>query len=66
MLIFSGNDAGHFKEELAPVTVTVKRQEVVVNTDEHPRPQTTMQSLTKLPPVFKKDGLVTAGSASVC
>ncbi|XP_034189597.2 yippee interacting protein 2 [Osmia lignaria lignaria] len=60
----AGNDAGHFKEELAPITVTVKRQEVVVNTDEHPRPQTTTQSLAKLPPVFKKDGLVTAGSAS--
>ncbi|KOC70732.1 3-ketoacyl-CoA thiolase, mitochondrial [Habropoda laboriosa] len=60
----AANDAGRFKEEIAPVTVTVKRQDVVVNTDEHPRPQTTIQSLTKLAPVFKKDGLVTAGSAS--
>ena len=34
------------------------------DTDEHPRPQTTMQSLAKLPPVFKKDGTVTAGNAS--
>lgn len=33
--------------------------------DEHPRPQTTMESLTKLPPVFKKNGTVTAGNASV-
>ncbi|XP_048265160.1 3-ketoacyl-CoA thiolase, mitochondrial [Bombus terrestris] len=63
----AANDAGRFKEELAPVTVTVKKQDVVVSTDEHPRPQTTSQSLAKLPPVFKKDGLVTAGSASgVC
>ncbi|XP_012149244.1 yippee interacting protein 2 [Megachile rotundata] len=63
----AANDAGRFKEELAPVTVTIKKQEVVVNVDEHPRPQTTPQSLAKLPPVFKKDGLVTAGSASgVC
>lgn len=60
----AANDAGRFKEELAPVTVTVKKQEVVVNTDEHPRPQTTAQSLAKLAPVFKKDGIVTAGSAS--
>lgn len=44
----------------------MKKQDVVVSTDEHPRPQTTSQSLAKLPPVFKKDGLVTAGSASVC
>ncbi|XP_043260251.1 3-ketoacyl-CoA thiolase, mitochondrial isoform X1 [Colletes gigas] len=60
----AANDAGRFKEELAPVTVKVKKQEVVVDKDEHPRPQTTIQSLTKLAPVFKKDGLVTAGSAS--
>ncbi|CAK9802506.1 3-ketoacyl-CoA thiolase, mitochondrial [Anthophora quadrimaculata] len=60
----AANDAGRFKEEIAPVTVTMKRQDVVVNIDEHPRPQTTIQSLTKLAPVFKKDGLVTAGSAS--
>ena len=60
------NDAGRFKEELAPVTITVKKQDVVVNTDEHPRPRTTPESLAKLPSIFKKDGLVTAGSASVC
>ncbi|XP_076639690.1 yippee interacting protein 2 [Colletes latitarsis] len=60
----AANDAGRFKEELAPVTVKVKKQNVVVDKDEHPRPQTTLQSLTKLAPVFKKDGLVTAGSAS--
>lgn len=33
--------------------------------DEHPRPDTTMEDLQKLPPVFKKDGVVTAGNASV-
>lgn len=44
----------------------MKKQDVVISTDEHPRPQTTSQSLAKLPPVFQKDGLVTAGSASVC
>lgn len=44
----------------------MKKQDVVISTDEHPRPQTTSQSLAKLSPVFKKDGLITAGSASVC
>ncbi|XP_076281921.1 yippee interacting protein 2 [Lasioglossum baleicum] len=60
----AANDAGRFKEELAPVTVKVKKQDVVVDIDEHPRPKTTTESLAKLAPVFQKDGLVTAGSAS--
>ncbi|XP_012522043.1 3-ketoacyl-CoA thiolase, mitochondrial [Monomorium pharaonis] len=60
----AANDAGHFKEEIAPVQVKIKKQDTAVSVDEHPRPQTTMESLTKLKPVFKKDGLVTAGSAS--
>ena len=60
----AANDAGRFKEELAPVTVKAKKQDVVVTTDEHPRPQTTLQNLSKLSSVFKKDGIVTAGSAS--
>lgn len=47
------------------MTLTVKRKEVKMDTDEHPRPQTTLEGLQKLKPVFKKDGLVTAGSASV-
>lgn len=59
------NDAGYFKEELTPVTVMVKRKEVVVDVDEHPKPQTTLENLAKLPTVFKKDGVVTAGSSSV-
>lgn len=66
MNIISANDAGRFNEEIAPVTITVKKQDIVVNTDEHPRPQTTLQNLSKLPSIFKKDGLVTAGSSSVC
>lgn len=60
----AANDAGRFNEEIAPVTITVKKQDIVVNTDEHPRPQTTLQNLSKLPSIFKKDGLVTAGSSS--
>ncbi|CAH2240892.1 jg9629 [Pararge aegeria aegeria] len=59
------NDAGVFKAEIEPVTLTIKRKEVKVDTDEHPRPQTTIEGLKKLPPVFKKEGLVTAGSASI-
>lgn len=58
------HDAGIFKGEIEPVTLKIKRKDVTVDTDEHPRPQTTIDSLKKLPPVFKKEGLVTAGSAS--
>ncbi|XP_067001669.1 3-ketoacyl-CoA thiolase, mitochondrial [Anabrus simplex] len=58
------NDGGYFKEELAPVTVSIKKKDVQVDVDEHPRPQTTLEGLNKLPPVFKKNGVVTAGTAS--
>ncbi|CAF4918254.1 unnamed protein product [Pieris macdunnoughi] len=58
------NDADLFKAEIEPVTLTIKKKEVKVEVDEHPRPQTTLESLKKLPPVFKKEGLVAAGSAS--
>ncbi|CAK1550247.1 unnamed protein product [Leptosia nina] len=60
----AGNDAGVFKAEIEPVILTIKKKEVKVEVDEHPRPQTTLETLKKLPPVFKKEGLVTAGSAS--
>lgn len=58
-------DNGVFEKELAPVTLTIKKKEIVVREDEHPRPQTTLEGLNKLPSVFQKDGLVTAGTASV-
>ncbi|CAG5014883.1 unnamed protein product [Parnassius apollo] len=58
------NDAGIFKAEIEPMTLKIKKKEVAVEVDEHPRPQTTLEGLKKLPPVFKKDGLVTAGTAS--
>lgn len=59
-------DAGHFKEEITPVTIpaTRKTPEIIFDVDEHPRPQTTLEALAKLPPVFKADGTVTAGNAS--
>jgi acetyl-CoA acyltransferase 2 len=62
---FAAQDSGYFKEELAPVTIKVKGREQIVDEDEHPRPQTTLEGLAKLSPVFKKNGVVTAGSSSV-
>lgn len=47
------------------MTIKVKKTDVIVNVDEHPKPKTTLETLAKLPTVFKKDGVVTAGSASV-
>lgn len=58
-------DAGRFKEEIAPVPIKVKKEIVSFEVDEHPRPKTTIEGLKKLPTLFKQNGLVTAGSASV-
>jgi acetyl-CoA acyltransferase 2 len=58
------NDAGYFKAEMAPVTVKSKKGDVVVDTDEHPKPATTVEILAKLPAIFKKGGVVNAGNAS--
>ncbi|KAG0426625.1 hypothetical protein HPB47_026286 [Ixodes persulcatus] len=60
----SAQEAGRFKEEMVPIPVKVKGKEVMFDTDEHPRPGTTMETLAKLPSLFKKDGTVTAGNAS--
>ena len=54
---------GTFKEEIVPVEIRVKREVKPFDTDEHPR-ETSMELLAKLPPVFKKDGGVTAGNSS--
>jgi 3-oxoadipyl-CoA thiolase len=58
--------AGKFKDELVYVpTKGAKKGEVIlVDRDEHPRPDVTIEQLAKLPPAFKKDGTVTAGNAS--
>jgi acetyl-CoA C-acetyltransferase len=56
--------AGRFKEEIVPVTITTRKGEVVVDSDEHPKHGTTVEVLQKLRPAFKKDGTVTAGNAS--
>jgi len=58
------NAEGVFKAEITPFTTKVKGKEVQFQVDEHPRPQTTLEGLAKLPSIFKKDGLVTAGTAS--
>ncbi|WP_319409447.1 acetyl-CoA C-acetyltransferase [uncultured Desulfosarcina sp.] len=55
---------GRFKDEIVPVTFKKRGKEVVVDKDEHFRPGMTMQQLEALPPMFKKDGTVTAGNAS--
>ena len=57
-------EAGRFDDEVVPVPVKVKREEAEFKVDEHVRPEATIESLAKLPPVFKKDGTVTAGNAS--
>ena len=56
---------GKFKEEIVPVTIKQRKAEdIVFDTDEHPRANTTKESLSKLQPAFMKDGTVTAGNAS--
>jgi acetyl-CoA C-acetyltransferase len=56
---------GRFKEEIVPIEVPGRKGELMtVDTDEHPRPDTTVEALAKLKPTFKKDGTVTAGNAS--
>jgi len=54
---------GAFKAEIAPITVAGKKGDVVVDTDEGPRADTSLDVLAKLKPAFKKDGTVTAGNA---
>jgi acetyl-CoA C-acetyltransferase len=55
---------GRFDAEIAPLTVAGRKGEVVVEKDEHPRDGVTLPSLTKLEPVFREGGAVTAGNAS--
>jgi acetyl-CoA C-acetyltransferase len=53
-----------FKTQIVPVTIKTRKGDVVIDTDEHPRADATIESLGKLRPVFQKDGTVTAGNAS--
>ena len=60
----AAQESGRFSDELAPVTLKGKKGDTVFGRDEHNRPDTTVESLRKLPKVFKKDGVVHAGAAS--
>jgi acetyl-CoA C-acetyltransferase len=55
---------GWFKDEIIPVEIKTKKSSAMFETDEHPRANTSMESLGGLKPAFKKDGTVTAGNAS--
>lgn len=61
----AAQEAGKFAEEIVPVPVKVKKETKQFDKDEHIRPDTTIESLSKLAPAFRKDGgTVTAGNAS--
>lgn len=61
----AANAEGFFKQEIVPVTIPQKKGDPkVVDTDEHPRPETTIEQLAKLKGVVKPEGSVTAGNAS--
>ncbi|MBI4242676.1 MAG: thiolase family protein [Planctomycetes bacterium] len=56
-------EKGAFKDEIAPITLSSKNKTELITTDEHPRPETTLEGLSSLPTAFKKNGSVTAGNA---
>jgi len=55
---------GRFGEEIAPIVLETRRGELTIDTDDHIKPDTTLEALGKLRPAFGKDGTVTAGNAS--
>ena len=57
-------ESGRFKDEIVPVEIKTKKGTIVFDTDEGPRPGTTMEALAKLRPAFKEGGVVTAGNSS--
>ena len=59
----AAQDAGYFNEEITPITLKTKKDEVKMDRDEHPC-SVTAESLAKQPPVFKKNGVITASNAS--
>jgi len=56
--------AGKMKDEIVPVEVKVGRKTELFSVDDHRRPETTLETLSKLSPAFRKDGIMTAGNAS--
>ena len=62
---FAAWDAGRFAQEIVPVPIPQRKGDIIqVSEDEHPRRETTLESLTKLKPVFREGGSVTAGNSS--
>src|SRR5690606_34250469 len=55
---------GRFREEIAPVKIATRKGELVIDTDDHIKPETTLAALAGLRAAFGKDGTVTAGNAS--
>jgi acetyl-CoA C-acetyltransferase len=60
----AAQNAGKFKEEIAPVTVKTRKGLIIVDTDEYPKHGTTLDAVAKLRPAFDKEGTVTAANAS--
>jgi len=61
----SASEDGKFKDEIIPVLIPQKKKDdLIIDKDEHPRPDVTLEKLSTLKPVFKKDGSVTAGNSS--
>ena len=56
--------SGGFRDEIVPIAIAGKKGERIVADDEHPRPDTSLESLARLPPIFSRTGSVTAGNAS--
>jgi acetyl-CoA C-acetyltransferase len=55
---------GRFESQIVPVVRQTRKGDIIFDTDEHGRPETTLESLARMKPAFKKDGTVTAGNAS--
>lgn len=57
-------DSGRFREEIIPVPIQKRKETILIETDEHPRRDITLESLASLNPSFRSNGTVTAGNAS--
>jgi acetyl-CoA C-acetyltransferase len=60
----AAREEGRFKSQIVPITLKSRKGETIFDTDENIRPDTSLESLAKMKPAFKKDGVVTAGNAS--
>lgn len=64
MRAWNAQEKGYFKEQIVDIPIKDKKGDIIFNKDEGIRPDTTIEVLSKLQPVFKKDGTVTAGNSS--